>query len=123
MVLLLKPYLSSGQLLQALVVYRAVYYLLPFGVALVGLVLDEARQRRAHVARASAWLGEFTEQLTPRVLAVLTFIAGVILLVSGATPASPDRLDVLDRLLPLGIVEGSPHQVVLRFIILRDALL
>ena len=107
MVLLLKPYLSSGQLLPALVVYRAVYYLLPFGVALVGLVLDEARQRRAHVARASAWLGEFTEQLTPRVLAVLTFISGVILLVSGATPASPDRLDLLDRLLPLGIVEGS----------------
>ena len=29
MVLLLKPYLTSGQLLPALVVYRAVYYLLP----------------------------------------------------------------------------------------------
>ena len=48
MVLLLKPYLTSAQLLPALVVYRAVYYLLPLAVALVVLVADELRQRRAH---------------------------------------------------------------------------
>ena len=37
LIVLLKPYLSSGELLPALLVYRAVYYLLPFVVALVGL--------------------------------------------------------------------------------------
>ena len=46
MVLLVEPYVPSAQLLPALVVYRAVYYLLPFAVALVALVLDEAYQRR-----------------------------------------------------------------------------
>ncbi len=107
MVVLLRPYLSSAQLLPALVVYRAVYYLLPFGLALVGLVVDEARQRREGVARASAWLGQVTEQLTPRALAVLAFFSGAVLLLSGATPASPGRLDLLDRLLPLGVVEAS----------------
>ncbi len=35
MVLLLKPYLESRQLLSALVVYRAVYYFLPLTAALV----------------------------------------------------------------------------------------
>lgn len=107
MVVLLKPYLATGQLLPALVVYRAVYYLLPFALALIALVLDEVFQRRAHIARASAWFGGITQQVTPRALAVVTFASGAVLLVSGATPASPGRLDLVDRLLPLGVVEAS----------------
>ena len=56
----------SGQLLPALVVYRAVYYLLPLAVALIALVADELWQRRTHVARAGAIIGQATERLTPR---------------------------------------------------------
>lgn len=67
MVLTLAPDLSPGQVLPTLVVYRAVYYLLPLTLALVGLVTDEVWQRRAHVVRAGAVLGRVTEQLTPRV--------------------------------------------------------
>ena len=107
MVLLLKPYLSSAQLLPALVVYRAVYYLLPLTIALVGLVADEVRQHRAHAARASALLGQLTEQLTPRLLAVFTFLSGLVLLFSGATPAAAGRLEQLSRVLPLGVIEAS----------------
>jgi phosphatidylglycerol lysyltransferase len=107
MVLLLKPYLSSAQLLPALVVYRAVYYLLPLTIALVGLVADEVRQHRAHAARASALLGQLTEQFTPRLLAVFTFLSGLVLLFSGATPAAAGRLEQLSRVLPLGVIEAS----------------
>ena len=73
MVLLLKPYLTSGQLLPALVVFRGVYYLMPLSVALIALVLDDAHQRRGQAARVGAALGRVTEQFTPRVLAILTF--------------------------------------------------
>ncbi len=107
MVLLLKPYLTSGQLLPALVVYRVVYYFLPLAVALIGLVTDEMRQHRAPAARISAALGQLTEQLAPRVLAVFTFLAGLVLLFSGATPAAAGRLELLDRILPSGLVEAS----------------
>jgi phosphatidylglycerol lysyltransferase len=107
MVLLVAPYVPSVQLLPALVVYRAVYYLLPFAVALVALVLDEAYQRRHHLARASAWVGALTEQVTPRLLAAASFFSGSVLLWSGATPATPGRLDLLNRVLPLGVVEAS----------------
>jgi len=107
MVLFLKPYLTSGQLLPALVVYRAVYYLLPLTLALIGLVTDVVWQRRAHAARASAVLGQLTEQLTPRVLAIFTFLAGLVLLFSGSTPAAAGRLALLDRILPLGLIEAS----------------
>ncbi|MBI4886109.1 MAG: bifunctional lysylphosphatidylglycerol flippase/synthetase MprF [Acidobacteria bacterium] len=107
MVLLLKPQWSAGQLLPALVTYRAVYYLLPFVLALSGLLIDEAHQRRAHLARAGAWLGAVAVDVTPRALSALTFAGGVILLFSGATPAEPGRLDVLGRVFPLGVIEVS----------------
>jgi phosphatidylglycerol lysyltransferase len=107
MILLLKPYLASGTLLPSLVVYRAVYYLLPLSVALVVLVADELSQRRTQAARVGAAFDWLTEQLTPRVLAMFTFLAGVVLLFSGATPAAEGRLALLDRLLPLGIIEAS----------------
>jgi phosphatidylglycerol lysyltransferase len=107
MVLLLEPYLDSSQLLPALVVYRAVYYLLPLAVALLVLVADELHQRREYMARAQATLGRLTEQLTPRVLAAFTFLAGLVLLFSGATPAQSRRLDILGRLLPVAVIEAS----------------
>lgn len=107
MVLLLKPFLPSADLLPALIAYRAVYYLLPLAVAAVGLVADELHLRRSQAARLGAALGWLTEQLTPRVLAAFTFFAGVVLLASGATPAAPGRLGFLSRLLPLGVIELS----------------
>ena len=107
MVLLLKPYLTSGQVLPALAVYRAVYYLLPLVIAVIGLVADEARERRAAAARIGVVLGQLTEQLTPRVLAVFTFLAGLVLLFSGATPAAAGRLELLNRVVPIGVIEAS----------------
>jgi phosphatidylglycerol lysyltransferase len=107
MVLWLRPWTSATALLPAFVVYRAIYYLLPFAIALVALVADEARQRRTHLRRAAGWMGRLTRQLTPQALAALTFLGGIVLLFSGATPASPGRLDLLNRLLPLGVIETS----------------
>ena len=107
MVLLLKPYLASGDVLPSLVVFRAVYYLLPLSLGLIGLVADELWQRRAHVARAGALVGDLTERLTPAVLAVFTFLAGMLLLFSGATPAATGRLERLDSILPLSVIEVS----------------
>jgi phosphatidylglycerol lysyltransferase len=107
MVILLRPFLSSAQLLPALVVYRAIYYLLPLAAALVALVADELRQRRGPASREHAFFGWLSEQITPRVVAVFTFLAGASLLFSGATPSAPGRLAWLDDLLPLGVIEVS----------------
>jgi phosphatidylglycerol lysyltransferase len=107
MVLLLRPYLDSWQLLPALLVFRAVYYLLPLSIALVILVADEVLQRRGLAARAGAVLARTAQRLTPRVLASFTFLAGALLLFSGATPALDGRLAMLARVLPLGVIEAS----------------
>jgi len=103
----LSPFLTASQLLPALVVYRAIYYLVPLTVALIGLVIDEMLLRRAHAVRFAVSIGRITERMTPQMLATFTFVAGVVLLFSGATPADADRLRWLDRLLPLGVIETS----------------
>ena len=107
MVLLLSSFFTSGELLPALVVYRAVYYLLPLSAALVALLVDEIQQRRPQTVRARAFLGRMSEELTPRLLAVFTFLGGLVLLFSGATPAAAGRLALLDRIVPLGVIETS----------------
>jgi phosphatidylglycerol lysyltransferase len=107
MVLLLRPFLASGELLPALVAYRAIYYLLPLTGALVVLIADEVQLRRAQAARVAAALGRLTEEFTPRLLAAFTFLSGVALLFSGATPAAEGRLALLNRAVPLGLIETS----------------
>jgi len=106
-VILLKPYVSSVELVVPLLLYRAIYYVLPLGLALLGLLFDEVWQRRVQTRRTAALIGRIAEQLTPRVLAALTFFAGVLLLLSGATPAAEGRLVWLNQFVPLGIVETS----------------
>jgi phosphatidylglycerol lysyltransferase len=107
MLILLKPFVSTAELLPALTVFRAIYYLLPFAVALLLLVTDELHQRRADARRVGTFLGQISEDLAPRVLAVFVFLAGTGLLLSGATPAAPGRLAWLDRFLPLAVIEAS----------------
>jgi phosphatidylglycerol lysyltransferase len=107
MVLLLRPYMDSAAVVPALIVYRLVYYVVPFAIALLGLAADELHSRRADTARMAGRVGRLAERITPRVLAVLTFAAGTLLLFSGATPAAEGRLALLGRVLPLGIIETS----------------
>jgi phosphatidylglycerol lysyltransferase len=106
-VLLLKGNVSSSVLLSALVVYRVVYYLLPLVAALGILVADEVQQRRRDVARVASVFGALAHLGAPRLLAVLTFLAGALLLASGATPAAAGRLAWLGELVPLPVLETS----------------
>ena len=53
--------------------------------------------------RASTYIAP----LVPQVTATLTFIAGAVLLLSGATPSIDERINLLQRLLPLAVVESS----------------
>ena len=107
MVILLRPWIDAAGLVPAFVVYRVIYYLLPFLLALVALLADEVQLRRQEVARAATWLGSASRAVAPRALAALTFLSGAVLLVSGATPAASGRLRLLEAMLPLGVIEMS----------------
>jgi len=102
-IVLMLPEVPKDRLLGALVAYRAIYYIAPLLVGALTLVTVELRPRLLRWVRASTSIAP----LVPQVAATLTFIAGAVLLLSGATPAVDVRIDVLARLLPLAIIEGS----------------
>ncbi len=107
MLLLLEDRIPASSLLASLVVFRVVYYLLPFAVAATMLAGAELHERRDHVWRAARVAGTWVLSVTPQVLAVTTFLGGMVLLVSGATPAVGSRLRWLDAFLPLAVIEMS----------------
>jgi phosphatidylglycerol lysyltransferase len=107
MVVLMTPAVAASDLLPALVAYRVIYYLLPFAVAIAIVVADEARQSRAAIRRAGSIAGALGASAAPRVLAAATFLAGALLLFSGATPAVASRLSWLARVVPYPLLEIS----------------
>lgn len=104
---LLLPSVPAPQLLGALLAYRLVYYVLPFGLALALLTGHEASRHRAGLAAALGWARKPLDLVVPQAMALLVFGAGCVLLVSGATPAAASRVALLGRFLPLPVLELS----------------
>jgi len=106
-VLLLRGHATSAEVLGSLLVYRIVYYVVPFAVAAATLAAYELRLRRGAVARAARVAGIWLPALTPRALAGVTFAAGTVLIFSGAVPAQSSRLEFLGDFVPLSVIEVS----------------
>ena len=105
--LLALPGIAPDALLGSLLAYRGVYYLVPllFGTLLFGA--KELAGQRPVLARAHELASLYVAPVVPQVAGALTFLAGALLLFSGATPAVDERLAFLDRFLPLAVLEIS----------------
>jgi phosphatidylglycerol lysyltransferase len=106
-VLLTLPGVPADALLGSLLAYRAVYYLVPLVFASLLFGTKELAAQRPALARAQQWAGLYIAPVVPQVAGGLTFLAGALLLFSGSTPAIDARLAVLDRFLPLAVLEVS----------------
>lgn len=89
----------------ALIVYRAVYYLLPLFLATILLAGFEARHFLG--AATGERVSRAAGRLSPPFLAAATFAVGATLVASGAMPAFIDRLQFLALHVPLWVVETS----------------
>jgi phosphatidylglycerol lysyltransferase len=107
LLLLLSGRVEESAMVGTLIAYRAIYNLLPLGVAATLLGVHEASRRRAPLARVARAFGRWVPALVPNVLALTTFVGGTILLISGATPAARGRMHWLADLLPLPVIEAS----------------
>ena len=107
MIVMLKPWVATPDLIGALVAYRAIYYLLPLAIAVIAFAAHEVLARREHVARILHVAGRWVPGATPYVLSVTTFAAGVVLLISGATPSIHSRVVSLHQIVPLPVLELS----------------
>ena len=105
--LLLLQSVPKDRLLGALVAYRAIYYFAPFALALVLLGAHELWVHRGPAVRLVRLGRTFLIAVTPQAVAVAVFVAGAVLLFSGATPGLGNRLDLLRNFVPLPILELS----------------
>jgi phosphatidylglycerol lysyltransferase len=105
--LLALPQLPAPQLLGALLAYRGVYYLAPLTAAALALAAQELSRQRPRLKRFSGLADSLLAPVAPQLIGVLVFVAGAILLVSGATPALDARLGKLVEVVPLPLLEVS----------------
>ena len=101
------PNVAPDALLGSLLAYRGIYYLVPilFGAILFGA--KELSAASTRIARAHQLASAYIAPVVPQVASALVFLAGTVLLISGATPGINERLAFLDRFLPLTVLEVS----------------
>lgn len=97
------PGMDASLATAALLVYRAVYYLLPLFVAALILALEASQKHKRQTTPAA----RLAREVTPHLFAVLTFIAGVVLLAYQTIPEQAPEFEWLGRLLRLAVIEGS----------------
>ncbi len=90
-----------------MVVFRAVYYILPLLLGAVTLAGLEWRRSAEPVRRAFGVGLQAVSPMAPRLFAVLIFFGGVVLLASGALPAARVRLELIGDFLPHALIELS----------------
>ena len=106
-ILAASPGADKPTLLAALIAYRLIYYLLPLAVAAILLAISEHSQWKRPAAIVIDSSRAVAASLAPTLMAVVTFLGGVLLLVSGALPAIPRRLELLHAVIPLPFTEAS----------------
>lgn len=94
-------------LIAGLLVYRLVYYIVPFLLASLWLVAREIFPRARLWLRPLAGVPRASARLTPLALSMIVFGNGMLLLWSTVTPMSQERLRALQDIVPLAVVEGS----------------
>lgn len=109
---------AQGPVLAGVFLFRVAYYILPLFIGLLlgstmlaGRMpaLTRARERlRSHPLFGLLGLpASLLAGLGMRLLALLTFAAGLLLLGSAVIPAVHEHIEVVDAVLPLAAVEGS----------------
>jgi phosphatidylglycerol lysyltransferase len=107
MLLVAPEHTVTPAMLSALLAYRVIYYLVPLVAAVMLLAEEEIRRAGATIERVRTAVGRWALPLVPQALALTVFLGGMVLLFSGATPASGSRLVWLNRALPLPLLEAS----------------
>ncbi|WP_347312675.1 bifunctional lysylphosphatidylglycerol flippase/synthetase MprF [Defluviimonas sp. SAOS-178_SWC] len=98
---------AEPDVLAALLIYRILYFFLPFLLAAAGLGLAWAVEERRSLGKAALGAYRIAQPAAPVIAAGIALIAGAILLASGSLPPDETRLGILRDILPLGFVEAS----------------
>ncbi|WP_458789621.1 bifunctional lysylphosphatidylglycerol flippase/synthetase MprF [Yoonia sp. MH D7] len=98
---------GRADVLAALVMYRVIYSILPFVIAVVGLAVAWVLANRQQASATSRVVFSAIQPIVPLAAASLAMLSGAVLLASGNLPSDPSRLGFLQGILPLQLVETS----------------
>jgi phosphatidylglycerol lysyltransferase len=99
--------MPPDQVIGALLAWRVVYNLLPLAGAALLFGGQELRLQQPRLVRIEQVAAAWITPIVPQVTGAVVFLAGFLLLVSGATPLIDTRLTPLERALPLAVLEAS----------------
>ncbi|PRH84581.1 hypothetical protein C5L14_25600 [Labrys okinawensis] len=105
--ILAQPQIPAADMLVSLILFRLVYYVVPFAIACLMFGGYEIRQRQHSVGRIARTVQAIARPIIPRAASIAVFIGGVILLFSSATPEEHYRIAILRGVIPLPFVEVS----------------
>lgn len=97
---------EHSRVLASLLVFRVIYYFVPLFCAVLALGFREVRDH-PHAMAPGLRAARVVSQLVPAATAVLAFVLGAVLLLSGSVPVPAGKLRALDRLIPLPVLELS----------------
>lgn len=103
--LLLTPKVPASAIVGSLVVYRLIYYLCPLVFSILLFAAHEILQRRESAKRITRVFVKWSRPFVPTLFALAVFSAGMVLIISGATPTIHWRLHWLQQNVPLPLVE------------------
>jgi len=106
-VVLMSPIMPAPEIVGSLLVYRGMYYILPLLIAAFLLGAEELMTRKEAIQKWGRGATHGASGLLPNVLALTTFTGGVILLLSGSTPAENIRFEWIKDIIPLPVLEIS----------------
>lgn len=98
---------SRPDVVASLVLFRLVYYALPFLLAALALAAFELYRARAVAGALAGRSAAVTRRLVPPLAGALVLLGGLVLLLSVNTPAIGERTAFLAEFLPLPFVEAS----------------
>lgn len=105
MIVLLRGELPTSTMVGALLLYRVIYHLLPLLLGMVLLLGHEASAHRAPAGSDVRTVRGWSASVVAQLLSLTAFIAGAVLLFSGAVPPSQARLLLLRGIVGLPVIE------------------
>lgn len=105
--ILLLPNVPRDELVASLLAYRAIYYVAPLMAAAATIAVTELKDNRDRLGRLTASIEQRVAPVLAPLIGLLVFLGGIVLLLSGATPAIDSRMSLLKAVLPLPLIEFS----------------
>lgn len=91
----------------ALLLYRLIFFVLPFALAATGLGILSLLRDRRRLSGSAALLARAVAPVVPVIAAGIALVSGAMLLLSGSLPLGTQQVSALRQMLPLALLEVS----------------